>query len=356
MTTVGVTAASASGRSPWIFGPAADLLIALAWVPVFLVWHLLAAGPSAGAARAGAQGVALALLVSFLHQPLTFGLVYGDRWQFAQHRRLFLWAPVVAVAVAAAAAAGNLWVVVPVAAVWNLQHTLQQRYGVLRIYAGRAGYGSPRLDRAFCYLPMASVLLATAASPSLVHLVQRSGIDAGNARGIELLTVLRPVALGLLLASMVPTLAVLLVTIRQEQRAGGRANPARWLYQGSSVALLASIVVDPTAGFIAYVAAHAIEYAVIVDRTAKRRYGAGDARPSVLAGLARSPVGRVGFFLAILVVALLLKLALHGSALNAVLYSVGALHFTYDAVIWKLRRPALAKDFQLVGSLEPARV
>src|SRR5579863_104155 len=171
MTTVGARAEAATRRARWNFGPVADLVMALAWVPVFLAWHVLAGGPSTGAARAAQEGVTLALLVSFLHQPLTFGLVYGDRWQFALHRRLFLWAPVVAVAVAAVAAAGNLWVVVPVAAAWNLQHTLQQRYGVLRIYAGRAGYGSARLDRAFCYAPMVSVLLAVAASPTLVHLV-----------------------------------------------------------------------------------------------------------------------------------------------------------------------------------------
>lgn len=343
-----------AGRVRWIFGPLPDLAAALAWVPVFVVWHILAAGPSAGAARAAQEGVTLALLVSFLHQPLTFGLVYGDRLQFALHRRLFLWGPVVAVAVAVTAAVGDLWVVVPVAAAWNLQHTLQQRYGVLRIYAGRSGYGPARLDRALCYLPMVSALLAVAGSPALVDLVQRSGIDARNAGGIQLLTLARPVALGLCLASLVPTLAVFVLAIGVERRAGPRANPVRWLYEASSLALVGSIVVDPTAGFIAYVTAHAVEYAVIVDRTAQRRYGAGDAAPSFLSRLARAPVGRVGYFLTILVVALTLKLVLHGAALNAVLYSVGALHFTYDAVIWKLRRPVVARDFRLAGSLEAA--
>jgi hypothetical protein len=343
----------ATRRSPWIFGPLPDLVIALTWVPVFVAWHLLAAGPSAGAARAAAEGVTLALLVSFLHQPLTFGLVYGDRWQFALHRRLFVWAPVAAAALSVTAAVAGLWLVVPMAALWNLQHTLQQRYGVLRIYAGRSGRGSPRLDRAFCYLPMASVLLAVAASPALVHLVRRSGIDPGNARGIELLTVLRPAALGLLVVSVAATLGVLVAVVGRERRAGAKADPVRWLYQCSSLALLASIVVDPTAGFIAYVSAHAVEYAVIVDRTALRRYGAGDARPSLLAGVARAPAGRVGYFLAIVLAALALKVTLHGTAMNSVLYTVGAVHFTYDAVIWKLRRPALARDFRLAGSPEP---
>jgi hypothetical protein len=40
----------------------------------------------------------------------------------------------------------------------------------------------------------------------------------------------------------------------------------------------------------------------------------------------------------------------HGSALNAVVYAVGALHFTFDAVIWKLRKPVVARDFRLAGT------
>ncbi|MDE3085900.1 MAG: hypothetical protein KGJ77_03955, partial [Acidobacteriota bacterium] len=68
MATAGVPEESATRRSPWIFGAVPDVVVSLTWVPVFLVWHVLAGGPSAGAARAAAQGVTLALLVSFLHQ------------------------------------------------------------------------------------------------------------------------------------------------------------------------------------------------------------------------------------------------------------------------------------------------
>ena len=301
--------------------------------------------------------------VSFLHQPLTFGLVYGDRTQLRQHPRLFLWAPVVAMMVAGVAAVDGWWIVVPVAAAWNLQHTLQQRYGIQRIYAGKSRYGSARLDRALAYVPMAAVLLAVAAMPATAALVTRSGLDPMNARGVQLLVRLRPVATAGLVIALVATAAVLVALVRQEVRAGAGANSAKWLYQASSLGLLAAIVVDPVAGFIAYVTAHAVEYAVVVDRTAKARYGttqagtapaAGEGSRSMLGRMAKARAGRVTYFAAIVLGALALHASVHGAAFNTLVYAVGALHFTYDAVIWKLRKPAVSRDFDIAPRPAPA--
>jgi hypothetical protein len=335
--------------------------MALSWIPVFAVAHVLTAGPSVISTHRIQEGVALGLLISFLHQPLTFGLVYGDQRQVASHRRLFMWAPVVVGGVAGLAAWRNWWIVVPVAGIWNLQHTVQQRYGVQRIYSGRSGYGSARLDRAVAYVPMAAVLLAIAVMPSTTGLVQRSQIDSRNAQGIELLVHLRPVAGGLLAVTAGAMIAVIVSSVRLEIRAGTKANPAKWLYQGSSLLLLGSIVVDPIAGFIAYVTAHAVEYAVIVDRTARKRYGTSSVdapirTPGVLGTMARRPLGRVAYFGTVVVVALVLYQSVHGVWVNAIVYTVGALHFTYDAVIWKLRKPAIAREFGVDRSHRPRRL
>ncbi len=341
-------------RAVWIYGPLLDSAVAWCWLPVFVVWHLLASGPSATAGTLLRDGVLIALAVSFLHQPLTLGLVYGDRRQFALHRRLFVAAPLVAVAVAVVAAAFHLWIVIPVAAAWNLQHTLQQRYGLQRIYAGKSRYGSARLDRALSYVPMAMVLAAVAAMPGTEGLVRRSGLDSMNAGAIRLLTDARPAAVALLLVTGVATFAVLAAIVRQEAAAGEQANPAKWAYQGASLALLAAIVVDPAAGFIAYVTQHAVEYGVIVYRTARQRYGAAGAHPpeedgkrALLQRLAARAPGRIAYLGGIVAAALAVRLYVQGAAFSAVLYSVGMLHFSYDAVIWKLRKPAVAKDFAI---------
>src|SRR5438093_13555611 len=83
-------------RFDWIYGPAADLFIALCWVPVFLVAHTLTA--EHGAADHSLNRLFNAtFLFSLLHQPLTLALVYGDKRRFAQRRALFIWSPVVAI-------------------------------------------------------------------------------------------------------------------------------------------------------------------------------------------------------------------------------------------------------------------
>ena len=350
-----VPSSVAGRRFVWIFGARWDLFVSLSWIPVFLVGHVLLAGSGPGADHLLQDGVAVALLVSFLHQPLTFGLVYGDASQFALHRRLFAWAPVAAVSVAVLAAVWNLAVVVPIAAAWNLQHTVQQRYGLQRIYAGKSGYGSARLDRALAYAPMVAVLAAVAAMPGTATLVQRSGLDPMNAGAVRLLIELRPEALFVVAVATVLSVWVVGAVVRQERAAGQAANPAKWLYQVSSLALVAAIVVDPAAGFIAYVSAHALEYGVVVYRTAERRYasGEGPGAASLLGRAGRTVTGRVAFFGGIVGAAFAVHGLVHGVAFNAVLYSVGALHFTYDAVIWKLRKPAVSRDFAIAPA--PAR-
>jgi hypothetical protein len=343
-------------RPVWIFGAGSDLVISLCWVPVFLAAHALTSGGGSAATHRLQEAVVLALLISFLHQPLTFGLVYGDRSQFFQHPRLFVLAPVTAVAFAALAAVDGWWVVVPVAAAWNLQHVLQQRYGIQRIYAGKSRYGSARLDRAAVYVPMTAALLAVAAMPSTPALVTRSGLDPRNAGAVGLLVGLRPVASIFLVVALTATVVVLAAVVRQEFAGGEKANPAKWLYQASNLALLAAVVVDPAAGFVAYVCAHAIEYAVVVDRTAKRRYGTTTAmaessgKPGVLGHVARGTTGRVAYFGAIVLAALALHSFVHGVVFNTAVLSIGALHFSYDAVIWKLRKPAVARDLGLEGA------
>lgn len=335
-------------RSPvWIYRPRTDLLISLCWVPLFAIGHVLSSATGASADSRVRWAVAAILLISFLHQPLTFALVYGDRKQFEQRRRLFVWAPPIAVGVIAAAVFGNLWLVVPVAALWNAVHTLQQRYGLSRIYARRSGYGSARLDRWVLYAWMAVAALVVAAEAGTGALVTRVALGGVNASGVRLLTDARPVAAILLVPIGVAALWLVVAIVRQEGAAGGAANPAKWIYQASSLLLIASIAVDPIAGFIAYVGAHAIEYAVVVYKTTESRYAKGRDRSSLLGRVAGTAWGRVALIVAVSLGALLIARRFHGDAGNVVLFTVGALHFLYDGFIWKLRKPAVAADFAI---------
>src|SRR4051812_21206132 len=172
-------------RPAWILGPAPDLLVALAWVPVFLLAHQAVSPHGPSADNLARNLVAGALVLSFMHQPLTLALVYGDRRRFDGHRRLFVWGPVIAVAVIVSVLRLHLAVlIVPVAAVWNTVHTLQQRYGLSRIASKKAGYGSARLDRAVLYVFMGAALLAVAAAPGTGALIKRLSLDDTTAKSV----------------------------------------------------------------------------------------------------------------------------------------------------------------------------
>jgi hypothetical protein len=365
--------ATLARRTSWIFGCRADLVISLCWIPLWFAGHRLAAGHGPHDDALLRSAVAATLLVSFLHQPLTLGLVYGDAKQFGQRRRLFLWAPPLAVAVTVTAVILHLWIVIPIAAVWNTVHTLQQRYGLARIYGRKAGYGSAQLDRWVLYAWMGAAVLAVAAKPGVPGLVRRASLDGVNAGGIRLLTDARPWALTLLVPAVLLALGLAAAIVVQEVGQAARAsdpavveglhdqagsatdsggqvrpvNPAKWLYQASSLLLIASIAVDPAAGFIAYVGSHAIEYFVVVYKTTETRYGRTHDRSTVLGRAAFHPAGRVACFSGVIGAAVLTHTRLGGSPYTVVLYSVGVLHFLYDGVIWKLRKPAVAADFAI---------
>ena len=86
-------------------------------------------------------------LISFAHQPLTLGLVYGDPAQRDAHRRLYRWAPWVAFTLIVIGLNVSLSLVALMAGLWNAEHTLMQRYGVMRIYGRKAGDDNGRLEK-----------------------------------------------------------------------------------------------------------------------------------------------------------------------------------------------------------------
>ena len=83
--------------------------------------------------------VSLTLLFSFAHQPLTLWLVYGDAAQRRSHASAVVWAPVVLVLAIAVGTSVRPEVVALVAGVWNVAHTLRQRYGLCKLYGRLSG-------------------------------------------------------------------------------------------------------------------------------------------------------------------------------------------------------------------------
>jgi hypothetical protein len=342
-------------RARWIHNPVADLGLALCWVPFAVAAHY---------AQADRSTIALVLsatfLLSFAHQPLTLPIVYGDPEERAARRRTYTWMPVVFVAAAVVGLAVSVPLVAVVAGLWNAEHTLMQRFGITRIYGRKAGENTPadgRVDRLMLVSWLVLAASVAAASAGTERRILGLPLGEVNRQGLEILTSLRDVAVWLV---PVAVLAAVLCTLQWVAREAsnyraGAANPAKWVYAGATAVLIGVMLIDPVAGFVGYVGAHAVEYFVIVHRSLASRW-TGDGSGGAIGALVRRPGGR-NRFLAGYVVAIvaftggLLWLGNHRLYMVAII-SLGGLHILYDGFIWKLRKPAVAGA--LVGT--PAAV
>jgi hypothetical protein len=340
-------------REPrWIHRPAVDLAVAACWVPFALAGHLLEPHPAL--LTAFVSGV---FVLSFAHQPLTLALVYGDREQFELRRAIFTVSPLVFVVAILLTLHVSLLALALVAGLWNAEHTLMQRYGLTRIYGRKAGEAEGGLERALLVSWLLLALVVIAADPATPTRLHRLDLGGINELAVRTLTRFEGPATVLLVPMVLVVVALVIAWISRERRRGADANPAKWLYVGSTAALFAVILIDPIAGLMGFVGAHSLEYFVIVHQSLGRRYvEATDGSPgarSPLGRVVRARCGRVGFLAAylVLVIGLVTFLQWRASpvAYLLVFFTLGGLHVFYDGFIWKLRRPAVANSLAIPG-------
>jgi hypothetical protein len=331
-------------RARWLHGPVADLSLAFCWIPAAVAAHLLTPNPAALR-----QLVGVVFLVSFFHQPLTLALVYADGAQYEARKRLYQFAPVVAVAAIAIGLNVSLTAIALVAGLWNIEHTLMQRYGLTRMYGRKAGDDNGKLEKAMIISWLGLAMAWAAAFIDLPKLVNRIGMGSTNARGVAMLHRTQPVARYVVGPAVIVSVLIMWKWFLAERALGDRANPAKHLYLLATAAMVLLVVVDPISGFAGYVAGHSIEYLVIVQRSLRSRAATGDT--SLVARLSASRWRRVvlyGAYTAVIVGFIYVAPSLPGGHWYG--YSIlffGALHILYDGFVWKLRRPQLAASLGL---------
>ncbi len=358
--------------SRWLLGPVADsALVAWCWVPFYLFFVGVlglgrgvfgADGLPAGelrAATATAAGVVLAL--TWVHRHYTFLLVYGDGPTFKARARGFLLAPA-AVLLAVVLArwgrgvplgqAGKLtvtpWLVLlTVSGAWNVWHTIQQRYGILRVYGAKAdprlrGPEAGRRDRAMLWgatLLVAGVLLLTGERIFTGHPAARrfwlaAGPLARTAWGQAPLA--GAVALGLL---------ALVRWVGAERKVAPGA--ARGSFVLSTWALLAVFLVHgPIVGYLSFAVAHAVEYLAFVHAFARGKVRSEGGGGPGLRALAAGWPGALALVLVLGGGYLLLAPARRLDLYLVYYFATSLLHFLYDGWIWKVRKPQVARPLR----------
>ena len=241
--------------------------MALLWVPFAVAAHAVSNDPDRLRTL-----VSLTLLFSFAHQPLTLWLVYGDAAQRRSHASAVVWAPVVLVLAIAVGTSVRPEAVALVAGVWNVAHTLRQRYGLCKLYGRLSGVDCGADNRLLWSWLTLAVIVAFART-DVSATARAVGIGRRNTTAFDAVA-----SADTVIAALLPVaLAVAIVTTarwaHRELRRSTHSSP-RLFYLASTAALLVVLAVDPVVGFVGYVGAHAAEYLLVVrwrvDRAAQQ--------------------------------------------------------------------------------------
>jgi len=274
------------------------------------------------------------------HRFITLGLVFLDREQFARAPRLFLALPVLFLALAFAsrgvsqsiAGVDSFVCLAAIDYAWNAYHFSAQHYGMTRIYGKKgAGVNHPRLERWILVCGITYVIMRVTGSlfgvQALVGVLPWVDLLAGAA---FLTLILLEVAQG------VPSLPKLLYLVSITGLYGGILVATHFL---SSKAMAAAVAAT---GFF-----HAMEYLSIVTFyvKSKARSGSWGAR------LLSSAAGRW----AVVLPAYMVLMGVGTAFLNGIqpiwyilfVTPMSFVHYAYDGIIWKLRRPQVASALQV---------
>jgi hypothetical protein len=338
-----VTGPRRTERKLWVHGPLADIALGWCWLPIALLVHAAESNVDNVHSIMGAI-----FLVSFAHQPLTLGLVYGDPVQRNAHRALYRWAPWIAFGLIVLGLNVSLSTVALMAGLWNAEHTLMQRYGVMRIYGRKAGDDHGRIEKPMLIVWLIAGIAFIGAFVDLQRLVRKLGFGGTNARSVRLLGDLSSVAKVVFWLALIAGITLAIQWFRAERRLGGEASRPKHWYALGTAGLVVAVMLDPIAGVAGYVAAHAIEYFAVVHSSLRKR---SDTAP--VATITRTPARRAvtycGYFAAIASLVMLTRSPFDGRIYAFAVLFFGALHILYDGFVWKLRRPAVAASLGITS-------
>lgn len=326
-------------RAGWLRGPRHDLAMALLWVPFAVAAYAVSNDPDRLRTL-----VSFTLLFSFAHQPLTLWLVYGDAAQRRSLASPVVWAPVVLVLAVAVGTSVRPEVVALVAGVWNVAHTLRQRYGLSKLYGRLSGIESGADNRLLWSWLTLAVIVALART-DVSATARALGIGRRNTMAFDAVASAETVIAALLPVAVAVTILTTARWAQGELRRSTHSSP-RLFYLASTAALLVVLAVDPIVGFVGYVGAHAAEYILVVrwrvDRAAQRPL-AGD-RVGALAQRVGSGGTLALYAVAIAALIVVIRLLDRSDLVTSIVLTLGALHLFFDGFIWRSPRPKAASS------------
>ncbi|MBW2542967.1 MAG: hypothetical protein JRF15_12840 [Deltaproteobacteria bacterium] len=371
----------------WHVSPAIDMAAYhFSWLWVLL--PLLFAGPEYPVDYLPCYVFVVA--VGFVHRHYTLGYAYLDGEIFARHRTRFIYTPLIlgaaflatpflvraSIPVGVISIGGLHWpeadlrlkllvtAVIFGAGVWNIWHTLAQKYGILRIYTAKAHCEREAsvpgwVDRLLVmgWLP----LIVTYVAPPFADAIQTEFKIAGPFVQpiVAWLLAAEPIAAPISALLALASSATFAVFEWRTHRFRNRPRLSMAIGLGSLWACF--LLVDPIKVYLAFAFSHGLEYMVFVWAYQRRRYAEPRSPEPTLARLLRHPwltYSSYSLALAAIYIGLqdwegfslweLPSVRVADMKLGAWIFYWGVfqslLHFYFDGFLWKTRRPEVRQS------------
>ncbi len=347
-----LTTPVAGRRLAWLHSSLVDLLLfdfAWIWPCLAFLWlgkyvdHRVCDYVNLSGCSAWTKQLTISMfLVLNIHRNYTFLFVYGDRQEFSRHRRLYTWAPLIFFGLlfpfafyekmpapyGEYARVALLVVTMPNGA-WNVFHVFLQKYGLLRAYGVRLGYGSARLEKTLIlsWLVCGFLLLLTKYGDWIFYYRMASRNAFYMAKYLPVIHALRYLAT----PALVWLLGVTACWLIQEYRHFTRANIPKLIYAASTALICLCFGYSIILGFIALATSHSLEYITFVNIY-------GSRKPGIPAWI-RNPLLLNPLLIAgVLTIYLVLKplIGIRG-VIMAYVNCESYLHFLFDGKLWRLK-------------------
>ncbi|MCB9385617.1 MAG: tetratricopeptide repeat protein [Bryobacterales bacterium] len=346
-------AAAVAPASPWILGPARDMLLFIA-APLLVIAVFL---PMRAWLSSRQIAILLLAFFTFGHHFPGFLRAYGDRELFSRYKWRFLVAPPALFCVAYWFNQEQLHGLLVFVSLWDIWHVLMQHYGFMRIYDSKVGAVSPTGSWMDWALSISWYVTLIAVSPHYSYSLLSRGYQAG----LPVISTAALQGLRTTLLSMSALLTLAYVGYHLNEWREGR--PVSWrkllmlgIFLGATYYLYVFLD-DFLVGFTVWSAFHCIQYYGIVwvyNRNRVKKNGPVAAfvrflfRPSAglvlfYAGLILA-YGAINYFTAAVTNVGLQKL------LIAFVVTSNALHYYYDGFIWKVRDRATRADLDIADA------
>jgi hypothetical protein len=325
--------------------------------------------------------------IGFVHRHYTLGYAYLDSEIFARHRRRFIYTPLILGAaflatpylVRASIPSGALSIgglhwpdadlrlkllvttVIFGAGLWNIWHTLAQKYGILRIYSAKAQIEGEAcvpgwVDRLFAmgWLPLIVTYVAPPFADAIIAEFKIAGVFVQPIVGwlVAAEPISAPISATLAFASTA------IFGIFEWRKHRFRNRPRLSMAIGIGSLWVCFLLVDPIKVYLAFAFSHGLEYMVFVWAYQRRRYAEPRSPQPILARLLEHPwLTYASYTLLLAAIYILLQdwegfslwqlphVRVANMKLGAWIFYWGVfqslLHFYFDGFLWKTRRPEM---------------